>query len=156
MASSRMSAVQASVLAVTLYACINMASGIDIEVVPPNPNKRSTVVLNVTGITGGKIRFATWYRGQSTNASDQILNFFPPATPIKGSKYFSDAQGQANGSLVITNVQKDYSGYYTVQVQTDVLQQKSVELLVNGIGIIGLSPLAVLLGMLLCSELNLL
>ncbi|KAM5132642.1 pregnancy-specific glycoprotein 22-like [Mantella aurantiaca] len=148
------SLVQTLVLAVTFSACMNSASGIKIEVSPPHPKVGENVILKVTEIPGN-IRFATWYKGQSTDAPNQILNFFPPSTQYKGDKYFAGAQGLVNGSLEIQNIQTEANGYYTVQIQTtESLQQNFVSLTVSGVISLALSPLAVLLGMLLLSELN--
>ncbi|XP_075047774.1 pregnancy-specific glycoprotein 22-like [Mixophyes fleayi] len=146
-------AFQGSVLTVLLHVCINLAGGINIDVIPKVPVPGQTVTLSVTGITGN-IRFSTWYKGESTSATDQILNYFPPDTEIRGEKYFPSAKGQANGSLVITNVNTTFAGFYTVQVQTNTLQQYSKELTVNGIAPTVLPPFALLLGMVLFSALN--
>ncbi|XP_018425558.1 PREDICTED: pregnancy-specific beta-1-glycoprotein 6-like [Nanorana parkeri] len=142
------------VLGVTLSVCMNLASGIKIEVSPPNPKDGDTVILKVTEVSGA-ILFATWYKGRTTDASNQILNFFPPEQEFKGEKYFAEAHGQRNGSLVINKVRTDFNGYYTVQIQTkEQLHQSYVLLTVNGVMSIALSPFALLLGMLLFSDLN--
>ncbi|XP_072282271.1 pregnancy-specific glycoprotein 22-like [Pyxicephalus adspersus] len=146
--------VQALFLGVTFLVWINSAFGIKIDVIPSNPKVGDTVTFKVTEVSGS-IRFATWYQGQSTSAPDQILNFFPPDSEIHGDKYFAQAQGQANGSLVISKIIKAFEGYYTVQIQTtESLQQSSVQLTVNGVISLALSPLALLLGVLLLSDFN--
>ncbi|KAM9299480.1 pregnancy-specific glycoprotein 22-like [Gastrophryne carolinensis] len=151
---SWMSPVRTLFLTVTLNCCLNSVDGLQIEVIPKNPKVGTNVTLRVTGVRG-KIKFAAWYKGQSTDATEQILNYFPPE--IKGKKYFPQAHGQANGSLVINDVRTDFDGFYTVQIQTDdSLQQGSVLLVVNGIVSIGLSPLVLLLCVLIFSDLNIL
>ncbi|XP_077313377.1 pregnancy-specific glycoprotein 22-like [Lithobates pipiens] len=144
--------IQVLVLGVSLSVCMNSASGIKLEVIPKNPKEGDIVILQVSDISGS-IRFATWYQGQSTDAANQILNYFPKEE-IKGPKYIEGAQGLQNGSLKISNVKKTLTGFYTVQIQTNTLQQGSVYLSVNGVIPIALSPLAPLLGMLLFSDLN--
>ncbi|XP_040183376.1 carcinoembryonic antigen-related cell adhesion molecule 16-like [Rana temporaria] len=144
---------QALVFGVSLSVCMHSASGIKVEVIPKSPKKGDSVTLKVSDISGS-IRFATWYRGKSTDANDQILNYFP-REEFKGPKYIEGSHGQADGSLLIDSVSEDLKGDYTVQIQTtDSLQQATVYLAVSGVIPIALSPLVPLLGMLLFSELN--
>lgn len=145
--------VQALVFGVSLSVCMHSASGIKVEVIPKHPKKGDPVTLKVSDVSG-TIRFATWYRGKSTDAADQILNYFPQEE-FKGPKYIEGSHGQPDGSLMINEVSKDLTGDYTVQIQTtDSLQQATVNLVVSGVIPIALSPLAPLLGMLLFYELN--
>ncbi|CAI9617884.1 unnamed protein product [Staurois parvus] len=70
------SPVQALVLGVTLSVCMRLASAIKVQVIPNNPMVGQPVTLKVSDVSG-RMRFATWYRGKSTDAADQILNYFP-------------------------------------------------------------------------------
>ncbi|KAG8433874.1 hypothetical protein GDO86_012298 [Hymenochirus boettgeri] len=111
---------------------MGLAKGINITLVPPSPGLEQPVLLNVDGI-GVNLRSYAWYRGLNPNADDQILSYIPSANPpqTKGGKYFPEAQGQANGSLLITSFKKEHEGDYTIQAQTDSVQQTNVHLFIS-------------------------
>ncbi|XP_075696379.1 cell adhesion molecule CEACAM16-like [Rhinoderma darwinii] len=139
------------VLSVLLHACIGASSKASIEVIPARPKAGDIVTLNVTGVEG-TIHFASWYRGLSTNATDQILTHVN-GNDIKGAKYFPDASGRQNGSLVIRNFREEYKGYYTLQVQTHRTLQ-DLQIKVNGVASTVFSPFTILLGLLLYSSVS--
>ncbi|XP_053308683.1 carcinoembryonic antigen-related cell adhesion molecule 5-like [Spea bombifrons] len=119
------------VLPVLLGLWMEPVGGIDIQLVPQYPAVGQSVTLSVTGITGTILTF-NWFKGQSLDADDQILGYFPSSdTPqTTGKQYFSRARGLPNGSLLITDLLVTDRGYYTVSVQTAQLQQASVNLTV--------------------------
>ncbi|XP_063293294.1 carcinoembryonic antigen-related cell adhesion molecule 19-like [Pelobates fuscus] len=118
---------------VFLGLLVTQTAGIDIQLIPKEPKVSDNVILNVIGVSG-TIRSFTWYKGTSPSAPSQILNFIPslPNPQTEGAQYFPEASGLANGSLLIRNLSGKIAGEYTVQIQTDTLQQQSVKLAVNG------------------------
>ncbi|XP_056399459.1 carcinoembryonic antigen-related cell adhesion molecule 10-like isoform X2 [Hyla sarda] len=114
-------------LSVFLASWMPSVSGISIEINPPNPLINDTVLLNVVGITG-TFRYSDWYRGQGTNATNQIIRINDRGNVIAGPKNFPEASLVSNGSLQITKAQKSHEGYYTVSVQANQLLQAEVNL----------------------------
>ncbi|XP_075046907.1 cell adhesion molecule CEACAM7-like isoform X4 [Mixophyes fleayi] len=115
------------VLAVLLTMWMNPAVG---QIIDFRAKVDESVILSVTGYTG-RIRFLDWYKGNDTNAGNQILRINSDGSQINGSKHFSEAKGFPNGSLLITNVQKELAGLYTVAIQADSLFQRTVNLIVE-------------------------
>ncbi|KAM4704179.1 cell adhesion molecule CEACAM19-like isoform 1-T2 [Rhinophrynus dorsalis] len=142
-------------LTVVLSLWIDPINGITIELIPQVPKVNQNVTMRVNGIIG-VIRSFSWYKGSEPNTQNQILNYNPNFTPPQtaGAKYFSHAHGLANGSLLITNLNKTYEGDYTVQIQTNIQEQATVKLTVSGIDSFRASP-ACFMGALLISVLTL-
>ncbi|KAM4652817.1 cell adhesion molecule CEACAM7-like isoform 2-T2 [Discoglossus pictus] len=115
--------------AVFLSVWMDLTGGIDIQLIPQYPAVGQTVTLSVNGITGS-LRQVTWYKGSSTDSSNQIFNyvFTNPPTQTNGTQYFSRAKALTNGSLQISQLTKEDHGNYTVQIQTGASQQLSVYL----------------------------
>ncbi|XP_056399461.1 carcinoembryonic antigen-related cell adhesion molecule 19-like [Hyla sarda] len=132
-----------------LYACVSASNKLNIEVIPSKPKTGDTLTLNVLGVEG-KILFASWYKGQSTSAQEQILTYIN-GKDIPGSKYFEGANCSTNGSLVIKNFKELFKGEYTVQIQTDKALQDG-QVAVDGVASAVFSPFTVLLGLLLSAS----
>ncbi|KAM3910217.1 cell adhesion molecule CEACAM16-like [Leptodactylus fuscus] len=151
MSGRRSSLLGGFVLAVLLQVCTSVSSKLSIDVIPPRPKTGDTVTLSVIGVDG-KILFASWYRGLSTSATDQILTYVN-GKDIPGDKYIWGASCRQNGSLVIQNFQVGLSGEYTVQIQTNRTLQDG-QVTISGVGFLVLSPFTVLSGLLLFSAAN--
>ncbi|KAG9470873.1 hypothetical protein GDO78_016469 [Eleutherodactylus coqui] len=151
MSGSRSAVLGGFVLSVVLHACIGAYSKLYINVIPSKPKDGDIVTLNVMGVNG-KIYFASWYKGLSTSATDQILTYVNDKD-IKGAQYFPEASCKPNGSLVIRDFQKEFKGDYTVQIQTNVTLQDG-QVTVNGVAFAVLSPFTLLLGLLLYSSVS--
>ncbi|XP_063797680.1 uncharacterized protein LOC134965025 isoform X2 [Pseudophryne corroboree] len=100
-----------------------------IELSPPRPWINGSVTFIVTGVQGS-IRFLDWYRGSDTNADNQIFRLQEGFPTIQGRRYFKEAIGFTNGSMQIVNLQKDFEGPYTVEIQADDLLQYTAHLTV--------------------------
>ncbi|XP_072281873.1 cell adhesion molecule CEACAM19 isoform X2 [Pyxicephalus adspersus] len=109
-----------------------MVSAINIQLIPQYPVIQSSVTFRVTGIKDNILTFL-WFKGPDTSYKYQILTYLPNDDPpiTKGLKYFSRAHAFANGSLSITNLNVNDSGFYTVKMQTQKAAQASVFLQVN-------------------------
>ncbi|XP_053308687.1 carcinoembryonic antigen-related cell adhesion molecule 7-like [Spea bombifrons] len=130
-------------------------NGFQITMIPKSPTAGGSVLFDVTGITTN-IKIINWYKGGNPGADYQILSYLPglPNPMTKGVKYFPEASCFPNGSLHIINLKKAFEGDYTVQIQTDTLQQAKVSLTVNGIGYVGVSAPLLFLGVLISSALH--
>ncbi|KAJ1133271.1 hypothetical protein NDU88_011568, partial [Pleurodeles waltl] len=86
------------------------------------------VTLSV-GYTG-RLQYFTWFRGSGTDADDSILGVFGSNPPNPGPRYTGRETTLPGGSLRITDVQVNYTGNYTVQMNTDQggVQQATVQL----------------------------
>ncbi|CAH2319025.1 carcinoembryonic antigen-related cell adhesion molecule 19-like isoform X1 [Pelobates cultripes] len=102
-------------LIVILNLWAPLTNGIKIHLEPGNPMVNGSVYMIVTDVTN--IRSFNWYRGEAM-ASNQILNYITNLPPVHGDKYINNSVAFANGTLFIPNLQKDYAGIYTVQIQT--------------------------------------
>ncbi|KAM4652191.1 cell adhesion molecule CEACAM7-like [Discoglossus pictus] len=125
----RTSSLRGCFLTVFLSVWMDLTGGIDIQLIPQYPAVGQTVTLSVNGITGS-LRQVTWYKGSSTDSSNQIFNYFltNPPTLTNGPQYFSRAKALTNGSLQISQLTKEDHGNYTVQIQTEARLQLSVYL----------------------------
>ncbi|XP_040271396.1 carcinoembryonic antigen-related cell adhesion molecule 5-like [Bufo bufo] len=135
----------------TVLSCIDASTRLTIKVIPPTPKAGDLVTLSVFGVQG-TIHFATWYKGLSTSATEQILSHLG-SRDIPGEKFFSEASGRPNGSLVIQDFRKEFYGDYTVQIQTSVTLQDG-EVTVSGVSCAALSAFAPLFGLLLYSSIS--
>ncbi|XP_018416832.1 PREDICTED: carcinoembryonic antigen-related cell adhesion molecule 1-like [Nanorana parkeri] len=106
-----------------------MVSAIKIQLIPPYPVTKSSVTLNVTGITGN-IWTCLWFKGPNTSFEYQILTYMPAHNSLVagGKKYFTRAQVFPNGSLSITDLNVNDSGEYRVQIQSQTATQASIDL----------------------------
>ncbi|KAG8544510.1 hypothetical protein GDO81_022360 [Engystomops pustulosus] len=138
-------------LSVLLHFFIGVSSKLSIEIIPLNPKAGDTVTFNVIGVDG-KILFASWYKGLSTSATDQILTNIN-GTDIKGEKFFPEASCKRNGSLVIQNFQETFNGDYTVQIQT-LHNLQDGQVTISGVASLMFSPFTILLGLLLYSSVS--
>ncbi|XP_069804695.1 carcinoembryonic antigen-related cell adhesion molecule 8-like [Dendropsophus ebraccatus] len=86
-----------------------------------------TVILNVRGISG-TLKNADWYKGQDTNAANQILKIDNVQKITNGPQFFPETTLFPNGSLKLKNVSAAHKGYYTVSVQADQLFQATTNL----------------------------
>lgn len=151
MSGSHSAVLRGFVLSALLHACIGASQKLSIEVIPSKPKPGDTVTLSVSGVEGAII-FASWYKGLSTSAKDQILTHLGNEDK-KGEKYIEGASGSKNGSLVIPNYQEAFSGDYTVQIQTNVILQDG-QVTVNGVASAVFCPFTILLGLLLYSSVS--
>ncbi|KAM4651854.1 cell adhesion molecule CEACAM19-like [Discoglossus pictus] len=140
------------VMTVLLSLWMDRAIGINIQLIPQDPKVGMSVLLNVSNIAG-PIRSITWYKGINPSSENQILNNIPglESPQTNGLEYFAEVQVFKNGSLLISNLKKQFEGNYTVQIQAMNADQASVYLPVIGFAHIGLPSLGLLLGMLLFS-----
>ncbi|KAJ1133220.1 hypothetical protein NDU88_011517 [Pleurodeles waltl] len=92
-----------------------------------------TVTLSV-GYTG-RLRYFMWYRGGKANANESILNVFGSGPPTPGPGYTGRETALPDGSLRIRDVQMNYTGSYTVLMNTDLggLREATVQLRVYGV-----------------------
>ncbi|XP_069804905.1 carcinoembryonic antigen-related cell adhesion molecule 16-like [Dendropsophus ebraccatus] len=146
MSGSHSTVLRSFVLSVLLHACIGATNKLNIEVLPVKPKSGETLTLKVSGVNGN-ILFASWYKGLSTSATDQILTHLN-GKDIKGPQFFKEASCNPNGSLVIQNFQETFKGDYTVQIQTNLVLQDG-HVAVDGVASAVFSPFTVLLGLLL-------
>ncbi|XP_063292401.1 carcinoembryonic antigen-related cell adhesion molecule 3-like isoform X2 [Pelobates fuscus] len=103
-------------LIVILNLWAPLTNGITINLEPVKPIVNKSVYMNVTNVAND-IRSFNWYRGE-VMASNQILNYIVGLDPVHGDKYIPNSVAFKNGTLYIPNLQKDYAGIYTVQIQT--------------------------------------
>lgn len=149
MSGSHSAVFRGFVLSVLFHACVDANNRLAIQVIPSKPKDKDTVTLNVSDVNG-KILFASWYKGLSTSAIDQILTYVN-GKDIKGAQYFPEASCKPNGSLVIQNFKETFKGDYTVQIQTNITLQDG-QVTVNGVAFAVLSPFTILLGLLVYSS----
>ncbi|XP_069057536.1 carcinoembryonic antigen-related cell adhesion molecule 6-like isoform X2 [Pleurodeles waltl] len=78
----------------------------------------------------GRLQYFIWYRGGKANANESILNVFGSGPPTPGPRYTGRETALPDGSLRIRDVQVNYTGSYTVQMNTDLggLQDPTVQL----------------------------
>ncbi|XP_018081804.1 carcinoembryonic antigen-related cell adhesion molecule 19 isoform X2 [Xenopus laevis] len=163
------------VITALLSFLMDSTRAITIEVIPKHPTPNSNVILSVKDVAG-EIRSFSWYNGSNPSASNQILNYIPSLTPpqTKGHMYFTEAEGLANGSLLIKDFVKKFEGVYTVQIQAESPLQASVTVTMSenpttpnqnftsitksptGIAPLGVSSLSLLMGALLFYTLTIL
>ncbi|XP_075696378.1 cell adhesion molecule CEACAM1-like [Rhinoderma darwinii] len=90
--------------------------GINITVFPHSPRVNQTVLLNIW-VTPENVQHYDWYKGDTTNATQQIIRIDSTGFIIKGQSFFRESTVLLNGSLQITNANKTHEGFYTVSVQ---------------------------------------
>ncbi|XP_069497090.1 carcinoembryonic antigen-related cell adhesion molecule 6-like isoform X2 [Ambystoma mexicanum] len=79
----------------------------------------------------GSILYFNWFR-DGENTANQILGIISGSHPSVGPKSTGRERGLANGSLTITDVRKNDTGNYTVQMQleSEALQGATAQLIV--------------------------
>ncbi|XP_073512023.1 cell adhesion molecule CEACAM19-like isoform X2 [Phyllobates terribilis] len=120
-----------SVLSAFVATWMHSVFGIEIEVYPASPLVNNTVLLKVSDISDTFL-LLSWYKGENTNSDQQIIWLNANKEKRTGSQMFKEADIFPNGTLQITNAQKNHSGSYTVSVQAITgLTHKTVSLTIN-------------------------
>ncbi|XP_063293220.1 carcinoembryonic antigen-related cell adhesion molecule 1-like [Pelobates fuscus] len=111
---------------VLLATWMDLASTIDIYLIPSYPIIDQSVTLQVADING-TVRSFAWFNGTVVHTQNQILSYSSRNNPpqVAGTQYFSRATGFPNGSLHITNLVTTDQGIYTVEVQTSKRVQRA-------------------------------
>ncbi|CAH2300739.1 carcinoembryonic antigen-related cell adhesion molecule 4-like isoform X1 [Pelobates cultripes] len=120
-------------LTVLLYSqveiCCSLYLSITIE--PPKPAVGQSVLFLVSYT--GELYNVNWYRGKGTGEKINILTHGPgsPYPPTQGPLYTGRETVMENGTLQISHLMTNYSGFYTVEITTPAgLQYQSIELTV--------------------------
>ncbi|KAM4706754.1 uncharacterized protein O3C94_000386 [Discoglossus pictus] len=95
-------------------------SQVFITLQPPMPTVGQNVLLSVT--TNDEILMINWFKGSDTGSNMNILTYNPVrrVPPTHGKMYTGRETVVDNGSLLISNLITNDSGFYTVQLTTAI------------------------------------
>ncbi|XP_060042408.1 carcinoembryonic antigen-related cell adhesion molecule 1-like [Erinaceus europaeus] len=103
-------------------------SEITIEAVPPNPLEGMDVILLARNLTKDIIAIS-WTGGETLKSGFMIAGFDRSLhKDVPGDIFVSQAILQDNGSLLLKNVSRNNTGYYTLEVLRRSFQMTSVHL----------------------------
>ncbi|XP_063281876.1 uncharacterized protein LOC134566097 [Pelobates fuscus] len=120
-------------LTVLLYSQVEICCSLYliITIEPPKPAVGQSVLFLVPYT--GELYNVNWYRGKGTGDKISILTHGPgsPYPPTRGPLYTGRETVMDNGTLQISDLMTNYSGFYTVEITTPAgLQYQSIELTV--------------------------
>ncbi|XP_072281864.1 cell adhesion molecule CEACAM16-like [Pyxicephalus adspersus] len=118
------------IVSVLLSVWIDVAIGMmSIHLIPQNPVIGGSVTLSITGITE-RIWSSYWFKGPSADSLYLILSYYPGQdTPLAmGPLFHNKIKVFFNGSLQISNLNKEDEGNYIVKIKTDKQNYVSMHL----------------------------
>ncbi|KAJ1133274.1 hypothetical protein NDU88_011571 [Pleurodeles waltl] len=121
-----MNALMTSVLVTSLLQWSAAQLSVSPDVVTVAVGEGATLSVGYTG----RVQYFIWFRGTGTQAANQILGVVGSAPPNYGPRYTGREAALPDGSLRIRDVQVNYTGSYTLLMNTDPggLQEATVQL----------------------------